>query len=296
MTGLSRADTKAGQLQRLLLGLLVEHQEAGALPTSARFLFYELEQRGHIPKTYRYADGRKRARQPGQDVSDALTVLRERGYVDWSVIVDETRNVTEWTYAATGLDYLLDRVDEVRIDPWAGEPPALIVTESRSLEGVLRRIAGNYLCPIAPLGGQSSGAVLWKVAKLFTDDNAKRTVIYLGDLDLSGGDIEESARQRLEGHVGHAVTWERLALTDEQVEEHELEPVEKYDHRYKPRRRYLAVETEALSQAFLVTLLRERLDALLPEPLADVQVREQRERESMRNFLATFETDEGESP
>jgi hypothetical protein len=41
-----RAGTKAAQLRRAAHELLLAHHEAGELPTSNRFLFYELVQRG----------------------------------------------------------------------------------------------------------------------------------------------------------------------------------------------------------------------------------------------------------
>jgi hypothetical protein len=59
---------------------------------------------------------------------------------------------------------------------------------------------------------------------------------------------------------------------------YEADAVEKLDKRYKPARRFLAVETERLGQVPLTRILRERLDAELPEPLADVQEREREER------------------
>jgi hypothetical protein len=43
---LSRPNTGAGRMQRLVLGVLLEHEAAGELPTSGRFVFYELEGRG----------------------------------------------------------------------------------------------------------------------------------------------------------------------------------------------------------------------------------------------------------
>ena len=49
---LSAADSKKGRLQRECLKLLREHERNGDIPTNGRFLFYELEQRGVIPKKY----------------------------------------------------------------------------------------------------------------------------------------------------------------------------------------------------------------------------------------------------
>jgi hypothetical protein len=99
--GLSAPSTKKGRLQRACLGLLREHEADGALPTSIRFLFYELEGRGIIPKVYRHPDGSARRRTPSQDVSDALTHLREAGVVPWDWLVDESRTLHSWAYAGS---------------------------------------------------------------------------------------------------------------------------------------------------------------------------------------------------
>ena len=80
--------SKIGRLRAALLELLTEHERDGALPTSARFLFYELVQRKILSKE-RSTSGRR----PDQDMSDALTDLRENGDVPWAWIVDETRSL-----------------------------------------------------------------------------------------------------------------------------------------------------------------------------------------------------------
>ena len=153
---LSGPDTKKGKLQRACLAVLKEHEADGALPTSGRFIFYELLGRGIIPKTYIKPDGSQGKRTPAQDVSDALSHLREVG-VPWSWIVDETRDLASWSYAESVYRYIEDRLPLARIDLWQGEPPPLILCESRSLAGVLRDIAGTYLCPIAATNGQAGG-------------------------------------------------------------------------------------------------------------------------------------------
>jgi hypothetical protein len=60
----------------------------------------------------------------------------------------------------------------------------------------------------------------------------------------------------------------------------------KTDRRYRPARAHEAWETEALSQAVIVDLVGARLDELLPEPLADVRVREREQREHVAEILA----------
>ena len=59
----------------------------------------------------------------------------------------------------------------------------------------------------------------------------------------------------------------------------------KRDRRYADGHPHEAVETEAISQVVLVDILRARLDALLPEPLARVQERERRQRAHIEKIL-----------
>jgi hypothetical protein len=279
---LSRPDSKAGRLQRACLNLYLEHLRDGALPTSGRFLFYELEDRGIVPKAYRKADGTPCARTPAQDISDALTHLREGGLIPWEHIVDETRTLDIWPYAGSVAEFLLAEIPLARIDLWDGEEPPLILCESRSLAGVLRSIAAEYLCPIASTNGQAGGFLHTSLAPLV---RGGRRIFYLGDFDLSGGHIEKNTRRVLERYG--ALQWEKVAITDVQVREHgyEADAVEKKDRRYKPPRVFWAVETERLGQVPLMHILRETLDAELSQPIAVFRDREAQQRVQVREAL-----------
>jgi hypothetical protein len=105
-------------------------------------------------------------------------------------------------------------------------------------------------------------------------------VLYLGDFDHAGNQIEANTRSVLEREVGE-LQWERLALTREQVHEYHLPTLTKHDRRYKDGRPHEAVETEALSQTVLMDILRTRLEELLPEQLERVLERERRERDAV---------------
>jgi hypothetical protein len=59
----------------------------------------------------------------------------------------------------------------------------------------------------------------------------------------------------------------------------------KHDRRYNDEHPHEAVETEALSQRLIIELLGSKLSALLPEPLEDVQEREEVERQAQREKL-----------
>jgi len=291
-TQLSSPTSKAGRLQRALLERLQAHEADGMLPTSGRFLYYELIMGGVVSKV------RTGARRTDQDPGDALTRLREIGMVPWEWIIDETRELTEWATAPTVADYIRDQVKFARLNPWGDEPAPLILCESRSLAGVLERTAARYACPIASTNGQTRGFLIREVAPRLVPG---QRVLWVGDFDHSGPQIEAASRRtliehslawgrlerRLEQSCGVGM-WERIALTQEQVDEFDLPVISKPDRRYRPVQYFDAVEAEALGQGRIVKLVTARLDELMPEPIEDVLEREAEEQrivvEQLRNI------------
>jgi hypothetical protein len=87
---------------------------------------------------------------------------------------------------------VLTLLPHIKLDPWRGEVP-LILTESRSLAGVLRNIASEYRVRIASTNGQVGGFLHTDVAPLLQQG---ARVLYLGDFDLCGGQIEANTRRR----------------------------------------------------------------------------------------------------
>src|SRR6516162_9435947 len=109
--GADRPTSKIGALRDLLVALLEEHERDGAIPTSARFLYYELVQRGLLSK---HSTG---ARRPDQNLHDALTDIREDGRVPWHWIVDETRSLEDYTGYKSVKDGVLSKLPYIKIDP-----------------------------------------------------------------------------------------------------------------------------------------------------------------------------------
>ena len=186
-------------------------------------------------------------------------------------IEDETRKVDVWSFSSSVAGYLRDRLEEATITPWGDEPPPMIVCEAKATAGVLRSIVSRYCCPIAGTGGQVGGFLRTGIAPLLP-----RRVLYLGDLDRSGADIETNTRNVLEREADQLLDWTRLGITKEQTKVLGIEPIWKVDGR--DRKGHWATEVESLGQAGVVSLVTAALDALLPEPLDNVQEREERER------------------
>jgi hypothetical protein len=267
--------TKLGRVRTALMQLHGEHRRAGTLPTSARFLFYELIARRAIRKNDDYVT---------QLVSNALMQLRERGLIPWDDIVDETRRIVSFTGSATVAEDWLRFLPSARLDPWHGDIP-FVITESRSLAGVLRGLVQRYRAEITSSNGQVGGFLRTDIGPALAPGDR---IGYLGDLDLAGGDIENNTRTVLEEIVGGPLQWERLAITPQQVRRHRLETIIKVDERFKRNRsrgRHEAVETEALSQALIIQIVERWLKELLPQPLEPLLQREQRERIRLRRLV-----------
>src|SRR5262249_9107271 len=201
--------------------------------------------------------------------------------------LDESRDVREPRYAASVYGYVLDTIPLARIDCWNGELPPYVICEARATRGVLEHVTDEYLCPITATGGQCGGHIVNEIVPLLNGN--ERNVLSIGDCEVDGpGDqIEANTRDYIEHHakrVFTSETWIKVALTPEQVARNprlRRLAIDKLDHRYRPPRRYRAIECEAVGQSVLERMVRNVLDALLPEPLADVQVREERQRRAM---------------
>jgi hypothetical protein len=118
----------------------------------------------------------------------------------------------------------------------------------------------------------------------------ERLVLYVGDLDLAGGQIEANTRRVLERAAGRSLDWQRLALTERQAEQHGLQPMLKRDNRFTDGRPHRAIEVEALGQTVVTAIIRAGLDELLPEPLEDVRERERQQRKEARATLLQART------
>jgi hypothetical protein len=264
--------TKIGDMREKVLEVLREHERDSALPTSIRFIYYELVMRGAVrkddPNGTRY-------------VSAAATDLRETGEVPWDWIVDETRSLEAYIGSKSVHEGTVDALRNVVLDPWRGSPP-MVITESRSLAGVLRRTVSEYRAQVASVNGGCAGFLHTDLIPALSDDGR---VLYLGDLDLAGGDIEANVRDVIEDAVG-SLEWERLALTRDQVDQYDLPSIVKRDRRFKGDGGvHEAWECEAISQRILVNTLKARLEELLPEPLSRVHGRELRQRRKVAAML-----------
>jgi hypothetical protein len=256
-------------------------------------MIYEGEHGGfHSKQTKARTDGKK-GRRSDQDFTEALISLSELGLIPWDDIVDETREVHSWNSYSTILQGLEARLEYARLDPWFGASQRpIILCEARTIGGVFSRTIGpEYLVDIASTGGQCKRFLITKVAPLLGQYDEDLIVLYGGDHDDAGGDIEDNTRRILKEYCHRPFDWLRVAITDEQCEALKaqgVQPIVKRDGRYRDGRTHLAYEAEALGQGYITQIFRENLDQLLPEPLRAVLVREARERKALAAKLKSW--------
>lgn len=293
---LSKLSSKKGRLQRAVLALLKDWEEEGEIPAAIRFGFYGLEQVGVVSKEVlelERTDGKK-GRRPDQDLTEAFTWLRDKGIIPWDWIRDDRRELTVWRYAATVAEYVSETVDRARIDVWDGASPPIILCESAAVAGVLEPLAVRYLCPLSGLSGMTNGFLRTVVAPHIVSVTNKcpweARILYVGDHDFSGGQIEESARRILSDELDCDLDqWTRIALTEEQLDIYDLRRliIQKTDKRHAKRGccPHPAVEAEALRQSPLRRIVEDALTDLVPEPVADVLELQKGQRERVRTAL-----------
>jgi hypothetical protein len=206
---------------------------------------------------------------------------REAGLVPWHWITDETRSIAIWAFAPTIIKAAIAELPSLRIDAWGGEPPPLILTESRGVAGALRNTCAEYLVPVTSTNGQVGGFLRTDIVPQLTTG---QRVLYFGDHNPAGTQIEANTRRVLE-REGGPLDWDRVAVTDEQARIVGLPPKPGTDRRFRDGNPHVSYECEALGQGQLVQTLRERLDNMLLEPLARVLERKARQRRQVLRRL-----------
>jgi hypothetical protein len=106
---------------------------------------------------------------------------------------------------------------------WAqGSAKVEVWCESESIAGVLIDVTTNWDVPLLPTHGYSSETFAWAAAESWSADRRVPIVLYVGDFDLHGKQIEADLRRKLEEFSARRVHWSRVGITPEQIEEHGL--------------------------------------------------------------------------
>jgi hypothetical protein len=284
-----------------------------------RQLYYQFVARGLIPNNMRSY----------KNLGNVLNKARLAGLLDWSYIVDRTRNLagnTRWdspdhiigaAAASYGRDLWADQA--VRVELWV---------EKEALAGIVERVASEADVDYFSCRGYVSQSELWGAAQRhmgYIENGQRVVVLHLGDHDPSGIDMSRDIRERLElfmdrdylnahrdeivessdgrvriadireamirgrGLSGEPLEVRRIALNFDQPPN----PAKLTDSRargYIADHGYESWELDALDPAVLAALMREHITGLRDDELYDAAYdRQEAEREQLQTVSDSWE-------
>lgn len=190
-------------------------------------------------------------------------------------LADGTREVVLPTTFRDLDDLSKAAADSFQLDRWAGQERLVVMAlEKRGMLSQFQQWFGRYGFPIVPMGGFASQTIADDVAALVEQDGRSAVLLYAGDFDASGMDIQRDFGERTD-------CWEtsmRIALTPEQVDEFSLpdNPAKESDSRtaaFAAQYGFVQVEVDALQPSDLRSLAEAAFAPFVDESAIDDVIR-----------------------
>ena len=221
-----------------------------------------------------------------KNLGNIIRKARDAGMLDWDMIVDRGRK-THWkgTWDDPS-DIMYSVVRSFKIDKWAGQDWHVeVMVEKEALEGVLIPVCEELQVRLSPNKGYSSASMMYKIGQRLlgkSEEGKFITIIYLGDHDPSGLDMDEDIENRLELYSDGVIDVVRVALTYDQIEQYQPppNPTKMKDSRakaYVQRFGQVSWELDALEPRVMADLIRSAVLELRDEDLWDAQVERENE-------------------
>lgn len=200
--------------------IITEYGEHG-LDLTLRQLYYQFVSRDIIPNK------QKEYKRLGSIINDA----RLAGLLDWSAIVDRTRELRQNAHWAGPKQIIETCAKQFQIDKWAIQPNHVEVwIEKDALVGVIESICRKLDVPYFSCRGYTSQSEMWEASQRLErhssrDEAHKTVIIHLGDHDPSGKDMTRDIQDRMDLFTPDSnIEVRRIALNMNQVEEHRPPP------------------------------------------------------------------------
>jgi len=157
-----------------------------------RQLYYQFVARGWIPNT----------QQSYKRLGDIINHARMAGLLDWSYIVDRTRNLRHLSHWENPQGVITAAANGYGVDLWRGQPARVEVwVEKEALAGIIQQAADRWDCPWFSCRGYVSQSELWGAGRRigrYLADGQRVVILHLGDHDPSGIDMTRDIRERME--------------------------------------------------------------------------------------------------
>jgi len=179
---------------------------------------------------------------------------REREHGTFPDLIDPTRAIEYPFYFDDAAEAQRWLREQFRLDHTRGQAWTIVLgIEKRGLEGLLTSWFGDRGLPVVALGGYDSLSHVQEVQRYVAQYERPAVLLYAGDFDPSGEDIQRDFIER----VDFFVETHRVALTWDQVEAYDLPP-------------QLGKATDSRAAAFRERhgqLVQVEVDALPPDTL-----------------------------
>lgn len=237
---------------------ILEHYAELGFTMTLRQLYYQLVRQNKIPNN----------KQSYDNLGNLIGDARLAGEIDWTHIEDRARNLRGIYHFDSPLEVISDGVSRYRIDMWENQQvrPEVWI-EKDALSGVFEPICAELDVDLLACKGYLSLSEAHNAAKRFQRisevQEQKPLVFHFGDHDSSGIDMTRDIINKFNMfRDDYGTDVRRVALTMEQIREHELPP--QFAKMTDPRApAYIAIhgdkswELDALDPVQLSNLVRE---------------------------------------
>jgi hypothetical protein len=245
---------------------------------TVRHLFYRLVGEGVIEKT----------EKAYKNLVQHLGRWRRAGEIEWSDFADSTRwHISAQTF--DGIEDALQRTRETyRRNLWSTQSDYVeLWLEKDAIASIVHDVAAEFGVPIFVCRGFASLSSLYGASQTFrkaTENGKQVKIFHLGDYDPSGHAAADAIERTLIEGFYCCLEFERLAVTQEQIEELCLptRPTKQTDSRARNWDGDECVELDSMPPAEMRAIVQDAItDCIEPEAWEAFQKVEAAERESL---------------
>ena len=246
-------------------------------PQSVRHVFYRMTDP-------RLQEPVEKSDRGYRHVQDRCVKLRRSGRIPYGWFADlSRRGYFVSTFSDAG-DFVTRMAGHYRADLWQhADCRCEVWAESRSIASVILNDCNELAVSLFPCGGFTSLSFAHGAAEQHnaSADTRPLHVLYIGDYDAAGVLIDVSLQRELREHLKPSIElrFERIGINADQITKYDLPTKPRKESDKRSQHIAYSVEAESMPAKILRVILRDKIEALLPEnALAVAKVAEQSER------------------
>jgi hypothetical protein len=268
--------------------IIEEYREKG-YELTLRQLYYQFVSRDFIANNMREY----------KNLGDVINDARLAGLVDWTAIVDLTRELEDMSHWESPASIVESCAQQYRIDKWATQKRRIEVwIEKDAVSNIAGPACKKLDVPFFSCRGYTSQSEMWKAAQRLREhlrSGQTPLILHLGDHDPSGKDMTRDITDRLAEFAGRSIEINRLALNMDQIEQYEPPPnpakitdsrADKYIEEFGQE----SWELDALTPEVMSELIEAAVLAVRDEDAwAEAEAEEEKQRQQLVKVSAKWE-------